>query len=79
MCDIVQDIDEALAAKGEGDADKVAEEKRKILRAEKVRLLVLRAPLKVEFYAGGLTAVGCATRCAFRVSRQISCAAWPAR
>lgn len=49
MCDMVQDIDEALAAKGEGDAAAVAEEARKNLRAEKVRLLVFGDPTKVEF------------------------------
>lgn len=37
MCDIVQDLDEAAASKGEGDAAAVAEEARKNLRAEKVR------------------------------------------
>ena len=39
MCDITQDLDEAAAAKGEGDAAAVAEEARKNVRAEKVRLV----------------------------------------
>lgn len=38
MCDIVQDLDEAAAVKGEGDAAAVAEEARKNVRAEKVSL-----------------------------------------
>ena len=41
MCDIAQDIDEAAAAKGEGNAAAVAEEARKNLRAEKVCAVVL--------------------------------------